>query len=115
MMTTLYTQTFLALLAIFGHVDSAAIGDIARNVHSDLLTLDAGLNPTPVRSTRQNFDVPAGKFNLDSFFVEMKKSLITPEMSNFNISNLEVWRKKSIAYFFPILARKLKSVNFFNI
>jgi len=60
MMTTLYTQTFLALLAIFGHVDSAAIGDIARNVHSDLLTLDAGLNPTPVRSTRQNFDVPAG-------------------------------------------------------
>jgi hypothetical protein len=60
MMTTLYTQTFLAFLAIFGHVDSAAIGDIARNVHSDLLTLDAGLNPTPVRSTRQNFDVPAG-------------------------------------------------------
>jgi len=60
MMTTLYTQTFLALLAIFGQVDSAAIGDIARNVHSDLLTLDAGLNPTPVRSTRQNFDVPAG-------------------------------------------------------
>jgi len=60
MMTTSYTQTFLALLAIFGHVDSAAIGDIARNVHSDLLTLDAGLNPTPVRSTRQNFDVPAG-------------------------------------------------------
>jgi len=60
MMTTLYTQTFLALLAIFGLVDSAAIGDIARNVHSDLLTLDAGLNPTPVRSTRQNFDVPAG-------------------------------------------------------
>jgi len=60
MMTTLYTQTFLAFLAIFGLVDSAAIGDIARNVHSDLLTLDAGLNPTPVRSTRQNFDVPAG-------------------------------------------------------
>jgi len=60
MMTTLYTQTFLAFLAIFGYVDSAAIGDIARNVHSDLLTLDAGLNPTPVRSTRQNFDVPAG-------------------------------------------------------
>jgi len=60
MMTILYTQTFLALLAIFGLVDSAAIGDIARNVHSDLLTLDAGLNPTPVRSTRQNFDVPAG-------------------------------------------------------
>jgi len=60
MMTTLYTQTFLAFLAFFGHVDSAAIGDIARNVHSDLLTLDAGLNPTPVRSTRQNFDVPAG-------------------------------------------------------
>lgn len=60
MMTTLYTQTFLAFLAIIGYVDSAAIGDIARNVHSDLLTLDAGLNPTPVRSTRQNFDVPAG-------------------------------------------------------
>jgi len=60
MMTTLYTQTFLAFLATFGLVDSAAIGDIARNVHSDLLTLDAGLNPTPVRSTRQNFDVPAG-------------------------------------------------------
>ena len=83
-MTTLYTQTFLALLAIFGHVDSAAIGDIARNVHSDLLTLDAGLNPTPVRSTRQNFDVPAGKFNLDSFFfVELKR---VPQKSNFNIS-----------------------------
>ena len=108
-MTTLYTQTFLALLAIFGLVDSAAIGDIARNVHSDLLTLDAGLNPTPVRSTRQNFDVPAGKFNLDSFFVEMKKSLITPEMSNFNISNLEVWRKNSIAYFFPTSSAKIQS------
>ena len=82
MMTTLL-QIVLALAIITTVVDSAAIGDIARNVHSDLLTLDAGLNPTPVRSTRQNFDVPAGKFNLDSFFVELER---VPKKSNFNIS-----------------------------
>merc|ERR1712004_895797 len=59
MMTTLL-QIVLALAIITTVVDSAAIGDIARNVHSDLLTLDAGLNPQPVRSPRQDFDVPAG-------------------------------------------------------
>jgi len=58
-MTTLL-QIVLALAIITTVVDSAAIGDIARNVHSDLLTLDAGLNPQPVRSPRQDFDVPAG-------------------------------------------------------
>ena len=101
-MTTLYTQIFLALLAIFGLVDSAAIGDIARNVHSDLLTLDAGLNPTPVRSTRQNFDVPAGKFNLDSFY-RVEKSLKNPNLSKF-FSHFHL-----LMQFFPILGAKIQN------
>ena len=67
MMTTLL-QIVLALAIITTVVDSAAIGDIARNVHSDLLTLDAGLNPQPVRSPRQDFDVPAGMLTLTPFF-----------------------------------------------
>ena len=68
MMTTLL-QIVLALAIITTVVDSAAIGDIARNVHSDLLTLDAGLNPQPVRSPRQDFDVPAGMLTLTPFFL----------------------------------------------
>ena len=59
MMTSM--QLFGLLALAITYVDSAAIGDITRNVHSDLLTLDAGLNPQPVRSRRQNFDVPTGK------------------------------------------------------
>jgi len=58
-MTLINKLSLLAFVA-FSQVESAAIGDIARNVHSDLLTLDAGLNPQPVRSRRQSYDVPAG-------------------------------------------------------
>ena len=67
-MTTLL-QIVLALAIITTIVDSAAIGDIARNVHSDLLTLDAGLNPQPVRSPRQDIDDPAGMLTLTPFFL----------------------------------------------
>ena len=67
-MMTYINQIALLAVVAFTQVDSAAIGDIARNVHSDLLTLDAGLNPQPVRSRRQNYDVPAGKMHL--FYVQ---------------------------------------------
>ena len=67
MMTLINKLSLLAFVA-FSQVESAAIGDIARNVHSDLLTLDAGLNPQPVRSRRQSYDVPAGKMHL--FYVK---------------------------------------------
>ena len=43
-------------------VRSAAIGDIARNLQSDLILLDAGLNPQTRKSGRLSLDdVPAGK------------------------------------------------------
>ena len=74
-MTTLL-QIVLALAIITTVVDSAAIGDIARNVHSDLLTLDAGLNPQPVRSPRQDFDVPAGMLTLTPFFIEKSNNTV---------------------------------------
>jgi len=42
-------------------VGSAAIGDIARNLQSDLILLDAGLNPQTRKSRRLSLDdVPAG-------------------------------------------------------
>ena len=52
-----------AFLAFQGQeVCSAAIGDIARNVQSDLILLDAGLNPQSRTSKKLNLDVPAGTF-----------------------------------------------------
>ena len=48
--------------AFFQVVRSAAIGDIARNLQSDLILLDAGLNPQTRKSGRLSLDdVPAGK------------------------------------------------------
>ena len=45
--------TILAFLAFFEpKVQAAAIGDIARNVQSQLVLLDAGLNPQTRRSRR---------------------------------------------------------------
>ena len=88
-MTTLL-QIVLALAIITTVVDSAAIGDIARNVHSDLLTLDAGLNPQPVRSPRQDFDVPAGMLTLTPFFIEKSNNtrcLKITEKVSFNIAS----------------------------
>merc|ERR1711936_64958 len=47
--------------AFFQVVRSAAIGDIARNLQSDLILLDAGLNPQTRKSGRLSLDdVPAG-------------------------------------------------------
>ena len=40
----------------------AAVRDIARNVRSELVNLDAGLNPQSKRSKGLDLDVPAGKF-----------------------------------------------------
>ena len=55
-------------------VRSAAIGDIARNLQSDLILLDAGLNPQTRKSGRLSLDdVPAGKaiqLTLDGLLVE---------------------------------------------
>ena len=53
----------MAFLAFFQgqEVRSAAIGDIARNLQSDLILLDAGLNPQTRKSQRLSLDdVPAG-------------------------------------------------------
>lgn len=53
--------TILAFLAFFEpKVQAAAIGDIARNVQSQLVLLDAGLNPQTRRSRRTDLDVPTG-------------------------------------------------------
>jgi len=57
-----FSNLFLvAFLAFQGQVESAAIGDIARNLQSDLILLDAGLNPQTRKSRRLSLDdVPAG-------------------------------------------------------
>lgn len=60
-------MTVLVILAFAGldqwTVQAAALGDIARNVQSELVTLDAGLNVAQSRKSRKlNLDVPAGKF-----------------------------------------------------
>jgi len=57
-----FSNLFLvAFLAFQGQVESAAIGDIARNLQSDLILLDAGLNPQTRKSKRLSLDdVPAG-------------------------------------------------------
>lgn len=57
-----FSNLFLvAFLAFQGQVESAAIGDIARNLQSDLIFLDAGLNPQTRKSKRLSLDdVPAG-------------------------------------------------------
>lgn len=47
-------------LALNTPVQSAAIGDIARNVRSDLVVFDASLNPQTRRSRSLDLDVPAG-------------------------------------------------------
>jgi len=55
----LVLMTFSAFF--FQVVRSAAIGDIARNLQSDLILLDAGLNPQTRKSGRLSLDdVPAG-------------------------------------------------------
>lgn len=55
-------KIFAFLLAFSGLqvCRSAAIGDIARNVRSELVRLDAGLNPQSRRSRGLSLDVPAG-------------------------------------------------------
>lgn len=58
-------MTVLVILAFAGldqwTVQAAALGDIARNVQSELVTLDAGLNVAQSRKSRKlNLDVPAG-------------------------------------------------------
>jgi len=51
----------IAFLATFANqVHGAALGDIARNVQSQLVLFDAGLNPQPRRSRRTDLDVPTG-------------------------------------------------------
>lgn len=64
-------MTVLAFLAFAGLekwcVQAAALGDIARNVQSELVLLDAGLNVAQSRKSRKlNLDVPAGKSKVDS-------------------------------------------------
>jgi len=55
-------KIFAFLLAFSGLqvCRGAAIGDIARNVRSELVRLDAGLNPQSRRSRGLSLDVPAG-------------------------------------------------------
>jgi len=55
--------TIVGLLALMMPmlVQSAAIGEIAKNVHSDLVLFDAGLNPQQTRRSRSlDLNVPAG-------------------------------------------------------
>jgi len=59
MITTNLCIVLLAFIGLDG-IHAAAIGDVSRNVQSELVLLDAGLNPQPRRSRRLNLDVPAG-------------------------------------------------------
>ncbi len=61
MITTNLCIVLLAFIGLDG-IHAAAIGDVSRNVQSELVLLDAGLNPQPRRSRRLNLDVPAGNF-----------------------------------------------------
>jgi len=57
------SEKIFAILLAFSGLQvcrGAAIGDIARNVRSELVRLDAGLNPQSRRSRGLSLDVPAG-------------------------------------------------------
>jgi len=57
------SEKIFAILLAFSGLQvcrCAAIGDIARNVRSELVRLDAGLNPQSRRSKGLSLDVPAG-------------------------------------------------------
>jgi hypothetical protein len=57
------SEKIFAILLAFSGLQvcrGAAIGDIARNVRSELVRLDAGLNPQSRRSKGLSLDVPAG-------------------------------------------------------
>merc|ERR1719367_1415620 len=57
----LIALTMTVALMQLESVQSAAIGEIAKNVHSDLVLFDAGLNPQQSRRSRSlDLDVPAG-------------------------------------------------------
>jgi len=60
MTTTIIVLALLALMQL-EPVQSAAIGEIAKNVHSDLVFFDAGLNPQQTRRSRRlDLETPAG-------------------------------------------------------
>ena len=62
----------IAFLATFANqVHGAALGDIARNVQSQLVLFDAGLNPQPRRSRRTDLDVPTGKCFVEEYLPDI--------------------------------------------
>ena len=57
------TKIFAVLFLAFSGLEvslGAAVRDIARNVRSELVRFDAGLNPQSRRSRGLSLDVPAG-------------------------------------------------------
>ena len=65
------SEKIFAILLAFSGLQvcrGAAIGDIARNVRSELVRLDAGLNPQSRRSRGLSLDVPAGNSLIYVFY-----------------------------------------------
>ena len=65
------SEKIFAILLAFSGLQvcrGAAIGDIARNVRSELVRLDAGLNPQSRRSKGLSLDVPAGNSLIYVFY-----------------------------------------------
>ena len=71
MMSSEKIFAIILLLLAFSGLEvcrGAAVGDIARNVRSELVRLDAGLNPQSRRSKGLSLDVPAGNSLIYVFY-----------------------------------------------
>ena len=71
MSVKIFAILFVALVC-FEVCSGAAVRDIARNVRSELVNFDAGLNPQSRRSKGLDLDVPAGNSIIYLSYLNLK-------------------------------------------
>ena len=74
MMSVKIFAILIVALVCFEVCHGAAVRDIARNVRSELVNFDAGLNPQSRRSKGLDLDVPAGNSIIYVLYAHIEKS-----------------------------------------